>query len=106
MHHLVSRRASGITPKAVEWIWPGRIARGKHTALAGEPATNKSTLLAEIVACVTTGRAWPCSEGRPPRKGRVLILSAEDDAADTIVPRLMAADAELGRGRDHRRREG
>ena len=94
-HHLVSRRASAITPKAVEWIWQGRIARGKHTALAGEPGTSKSTLLAEIVACITTGREWPCNEGRPPHKGRVLMLSAEDDAADTIVPRLIAADADL-----------
>ena len=92
---IVSRRASGIQPKAIDWIWTGRIARGKHTVIAGEPATNKSTLLAEIVACITTGRSWPCGEGCPPRQGRVLMLSAEDDATDTIVPRLIAAGADL-----------
>lgn len=94
--HLISRRASTIETKAVEYLWQGRLARGKHTAFAGEPATNKTTLVnGEIAASITTQREWPCGEGRPPRKGRVLILSAEDDAADTIVPRLIAAGADL-----------
>ena len=31
------------------------------------------------------------------RCGSVIILSAEDDAADTIIPRLMAADADRSR---------
>ena len=39
---------------------------------------------------------WPCGEGRAPL-GNVIILSAEDDAADTIVPRLMAAGADRQR---------
>jgi hypothetical protein len=33
--HLLSRRASDIAPKRIEYLWPGRIARGKHTAIAG-----------------------------------------------------------------------
>jgi hypothetical protein len=45
---------------------------------------------------VTTGGAWPCEEGRAPI-GSALILSAEDDAADTIRPRLDAAGADVTR---------
>lgn len=93
--HLISRRASSIETKAIEWLWPGRLARGKHTAIAGEPATNKSTLVTEICASITTQREWPCNEGQPPRKGRTIVFSAEDDAEDTIVPRLIAAGADL-----------
>jgi len=93
--YLISRRASTIETKAIEWLWPGRLARGKHTAIAGEPAVNKSTLVMEINASITVQREWPCGEGCPLRKGRVLIFSAEDDAEDTIVPRLVAAGADL-----------
>ena len=40
---LICRCASEIEPERVEWLWPGRIARGKHTCIAGEPGTGKSS---------------------------------------------------------------
>jgi hypothetical protein len=94
---LISRGAADIVPEKVEWLWSGRLARGKHTCIAGEPGIGKSQLSVAIVAAVTTGGEWPCGEGRSPVIGNVIILSAEDGAADTIVPRLMAADADLQR---------
>jgi putative DNA primase/helicase len=93
---LVSRCAADIAPKKIEWLWPGRLARGKHTCIAGEPGTGKSQLSIAIIAAVTTGGEWPCGEGHAPL-GNVIILSAEDGAADTIIPRLMAAGADLTR---------
>lgn len=93
---LISRRAAEIIPEKVEWVWPGRLARGKHTCIAGEPGTGKSQLSIAIIAAVTTGGAWPCGEGRAPF-GNAIILSAEDGPADTIVPRLLAAGADLRR---------
>ena len=42
---------------------------------------------------VTTGGKWPCGEGQAPL-GNVIILSAEDGAADTIIPRLGVAGAD------------
>ncbi len=39
---------------------------------------------------------WP-DAALPPAKGSVIILSAEDDAADTIKPRLIAAGANVRR---------
>jgi AAA domain-containing protein len=50
-----------------------------------------------MTSAVTTGGEWPCGEGRSPVAGNVIILSAEDGAADTIIPRLMAAGADLSR---------
>jgi putative DNA primase/helicase len=93
---LVSRRAADIEPERVDWLWAGRLARGKHTCIAGEPGTGKSQLSIATIAAVTTGGQWPCGEGRAPL-GSVIILSAEDGAADTIVPRLIAAGADLAR---------
>ena len=94
--NLISSCALDITPEAVEWLWAGRLAIGKHTCIAGEPGTGKSQLSVAIIAAVTTGGDWPCGEGRG-KLGSVIILSAEDGAADTIVPRLMAAGADLMR---------
>jgi putative DNA primase/helicase len=93
---LVSRCAAEITPEKIKWLWPGRLARGKHTCIAGEPGTGKSQLTIAVVAAVTTGGEWPCGEGQAPL-GNVIILSAEDGAADTIIPRLLAAGADLSR---------
>jgi KaiC/GvpD/RAD55 family RecA-like ATPase len=95
---LVSRCAAEIEPEKIEWLWAGRIARGKHTCLAGEPSTGKSQLSIAMTATVTTGGQWPCGEGKAPL-GNVIILSAEDGAADTIIPRLLAAGADCERVR-------
>jgi RecA-family ATPase len=93
---LISRCAAAIAPEAIEWLWPGRVAIGKQTLFAGEAGLGKSQIGIAMIAAVTTGGAWPCSEGHAPL-GTVIILSAEDDPADTIVPRLMAAGADRRR---------
>ena len=60
----------------------------------GRTGLGKSQITAALAATVTTGGIWPCDEGRAPLGG-VLILSAEDDASDTIRPRLDAAGADV-----------
>ena len=93
---LICRRASEIEPEQVEWLWPGRIAVGKQTCIAGDPGTGKSQLSVAIAATISRGGEWPCGEGRAPL-GNVIIFSAEDGASDTIIPRLIAAGADLNR---------
>jgi archaellum biogenesis ATPase FlaH len=88
--------ASQITPRPLDPVWDGVLWAGKPTLIAGDPGLGKSMLTADVAARVTTGAPWPCSEmEREP--ANVVMLSAEDDAADTIVPRLMAAGADLKR---------
>ena len=93
---VISYRLSTIRPKHVHWLWPERIARGKVTLAAGNPGLGKSQIAASITAIVTTGGHWPVDRTRCER-GSVLLLSAEDDPADTIVPRLQVAGADLER---------
>ena len=88
------RRASDIQAKPVHWLWPGRIARGKVSMIAGNPGLGKSQTSANIAAIVTTGGNWPVDNASCDC-GSVLFLSAEDDPADTIRPRLEAAEADL-----------
>jgi putative DNA primase/helicase len=92
-HGLVSCCAADVEPESVSWAWEGRLAKGKHMAIAGEPGLGKSQIGIYIAATFTKGGKWPNDEGQAP-EGRVIILSAEDDPADTIVPRLMAAGAD------------
>ncbi len=92
---LICRCASEIELEAVQWIWPGRIARGKHTSIGGDPGGGKSNLGMFVAATVSVGGEWPCGEGKSPQ-GSVIILSAEDGAGDTIAPRLHAAGADCG----------
>lgn len=85
-----------ITAKPIEWIWPQLIPRGKLTLLGGMPGLGKSQVTIWIAAAISRGSQWPCLADRAPI-GDVLILASEDDAADTIKPRLIAAGAELSR---------
>ena len=93
---LVIACASDIRPERVDWLWHERLPRGKCVLVAGEGGLGKSMVLCSIAAVVSRGRDWPNNEGKS-SCGSVVILSAEDDAADTIVPRLMAADADLNK---------
>lgn len=88
--------ASAIQPQAIRWAWPGWMALGKLTILAGAGGTGKTTLTIGLAATMTSAGRWP--DGEPCRDRRsVVIWSSEDDPADTIVPRLIAAGADLGR---------
>ncbi|MBW5285303.1 AAA family ATPase [Burkholderia gladioli] len=89
-------RASDIVPEAIRWLWPDWLPEGKLTLLAGSPGTGKTTLALALAATVTRGGAWP--DGTACRRaGDVLMWSGEDNPADTIVPRLIAAGADLHR---------
>jgi hypothetical protein len=85
-----------VPAERVAWLWPGRLPLGKLVVLDGDPATGKSTLTLDLGARVSTGARWP--DGVPATSpAGVLLLSAEDGLADTLVPRLIAAGADLRR---------
>ena len=66
------------------------------TVLAGDGGQGKSTILCDLAARTTIGELWPDGiAGCEP--GGVIILAAEDDVEDTLVPRLMAAGADMQR---------
>jgi hypothetical protein len=82
-----------VEPRPVSWLWPGRIPLGRITLLVGRPGEGKSFLTTDIASRVTTGTTWP--DGGVCPKGSVIIISAEDDPADTIRPRLDAHYADV-----------
>jgi hypothetical protein len=85
-----------VVDESVSWLWPGVLPAGKLVILDGDPDLGKSLITLDLCARLSTGRPFP--DGQPPAApANSLVLSAEDKASDTIVPRLKKLGADLGR---------
>lgn len=91
----VLRRMSEVEAKPVEWLWKHRIPMGRLTLFSGRPGCGKSFLTLDAAARVSNGTPWP--DGSPCLQGTALLLSAEDNDADTIKPRLEACGADASK---------
>src|SRR5205807_7687569 len=91
-----------LSPRDITWLWPFRLGEGKLSVLEGDPGLGKSLLALDLCARLSTGRPWP--DGKPgPGPAASIYLSGEDGDEDTIVPRLLALGADLGRVHVRRR---
>jgi len=88
---------SRVAPRGVGWLWPRRVPLGKVTLLVGDPGRGKSLLALDMAARVSRGAAWPDPESGSAPLGRTILLSAEDDTADTVRPRLDALGGDPSR---------
>ena len=89
---LVSRYAD-VSSMPVRWLWYPYIALGKITLLQGDPGDGTSTMMLNLIAALSSGTNLP--DGTPlSRQYRVIYQCSEDDAADTIKPRLEGFGAE------------
>jgi putative DNA primase/helicase len=84
-----------IKPERVDWLWPNRLPRGAVVINTGLPGGGKSQQLCDIAAHFSRGLPWP--DGSPCPCGDFILLTAEDALAKTVVPRLIAAGADLWR---------
>lgn len=84
--------ASTIRIRPVHWTWSGRVAAGTLALLGGREGVGKSTLAYQLASDLTRGRLPGRHEGTP---RAVVVCATEDSWAHTIVPRLMAAGADL-----------
>ena len=91
---VVATPASSITAKNVRWAWQGWVPLGMLTLLVGLPGRGKTTLAEQLGADITQGTLAGDLHGTP---ADVLVLSYEDARAETLKPRLEAADADLER---------
>ncbi len=94
---LLLEQFSDVEAKPVLWLWPERIPKQKLTIFSGPPDCGKTTVLIDVISRFSTGREFPDGAINSIEPGKVLMLIAEDDPADTIKPRLMAADADISK---------
>ena len=84
-----------VQEEKVEWLWPGKLPIGKLSLLVGDPGRGKSLLSLDLAARLSAGRPWPDGQVNLRRPSSTILVSAEDDIADTIRPRLEAAAGDL-----------
>lgn len=87
---------SAVQEKEVEWLWYPYIPYGKITVLQGDPGEGKSTFILNIAALLSRGDMLPDGYMIDAPK-TILYQCAEDNAADTIKPRLLAAGADCSK---------
>jgi archaellum biogenesis ATPase FlaH len=95
---------SNVISEEISWLMQDWIPTGKVSVLFGEPGLGKSLVTLDIAARLTTKSAhnWADLGAAPLRDlhrtpKTVLLFSMEDNASDTIRPRLEAAGADLSR---------
>ena len=81
----------------MNWLWYPRIAAGTITLVGARGGTGKGMFLTDIAARITKGALWPTMGRTHAPRGRVLWCETEDLIAATVVPRMMAAEADLSR---------
>lgn len=61
--------------------------------LEGDPGCGKSTITCTFASHISRGKDWP--DGEPCPQGTVIIANAEDPEEEVLLPRLVAAKADL-----------
>jgi hypothetical protein len=88
--------AADIVPRPLDWIWTGHLLRGSQELLSGLPDHLKSVIQIGWVACATARLPWP--NGAPAIEPmNVIMLTAEDTLDQIVIPRLLAAGANMSR---------
>lgn len=94
---VILESAASIKPEPITWLWKFWIAAAKFHILAGPPGSGKTTLAIAIAAVISSGGRLHFPDGPPCPQKSVMIWSGEDGAADTLIPRLIAAGADMSR---------
>ncbi len=89
---LVLTAASEIPPRPVLWGWEDRMPAGHVSLIPGREGIGKSLFLTWMIAQITRGELPGAYSGTP---RRVFYCATEDSWQKTIVPRLIAAGADL-----------
>jgi len=87
-------RGSEVRIRPVRYLWRPWLPLGKVVILAGAPGQGKSQVAAFMAAATTTAGFLDGDVNTP---ANVVFLTAEDDLADTVAPRLLACGADMAR---------
>lgn len=82
-----------IQSQEIEWLWYPFIPYGKLTIIQGDPGDGKTTLVLNLAAKLSKGIGLD-EDMQVSEPMNIIYQTAEDGLADTVKPRLEAADAD------------
>jgi len=94
---LVITTASAIKTAPIKWLWPDVIALGMTNLFTGNPDQCKSLMIVDLIARATRGASWLNGAENTVGPVDALMMFSEDPAANVVVPRLVAAEADRER---------
>ncbi len=86
-----------VEETSLSWLWNGFLPDNQLVHFVGASSEGKSPVTLDLIARITTGKAWP--DGSPNTLGprSVILMAGEDDLSDTVKPRLRIAGADISR---------
>ena len=87
---------SEVESQQIKWLWYPFIPYGKLSIVQGDPGDGKSTLILNIAAKLSRGECID-ENMNIAEPVNVIYQTAEDGLADTVKPRLEAANADCSR---------
>lgn len=95
---LPLQQASSISAQPVKWTYDNWLPKGELNILVGAPNTGKTAFACALAAGITNGNGWQLHpEFKVNGWGHVIIVNNEDSVSSTLLPRLIAAGANLDR---------
>lgn len=88
----IIRTFADIQAQEIRWLWSNLLARGKAVLVGGDPGASKTSLALDWAARITTGRPFPGEVDGV--QGEAVLLSYEDDPADTLLPRFLECNGD------------
>jgi hypothetical protein len=92
---MLLRPASELTPRPVEWLWPGCLPLGSLAILDGDPGLGKSLVTIDLCARLTTGQPFPDGAASP--GPAAVILLYEEDPENIMLARMRIAGTDMAR---------
>jgi hypothetical protein len=87
---------SEVRTRPIDWLWRGYIPLRKVTILDGDPGLGKSTILLDLASRGSIGGLAPTGEPLGDAFTSIYV-TLEDDAEDTILPRVLRAGGDPSR---------
>ena len=84
--------AIDIKPSKVNWLVPNILKESSLHLLGGDPNAGKSFLSIELASQISRGGEL---FGHKVQAGKVILFGSEDNASDTVIPRLLTQGADL-----------